>query len=493
MTSNKKLTEQQKIRKLYALAEERGLYVNTNFDIFTHKPELISLQSGTGYKIPLLNLPNEENSLINQNAYTSPLLFVTLTGLLNHGTMILTGGPGLGKTTGSELAGPMLTGTSLEDVLASEILGHPQLTEEKMIASYNLAKLVHSGEKEVIPARFLECPVKIIDEINRIPPDTLSILMKLADTGKAIYGGTLLTSKKGPLYATANYTDEGNFQLTPPFLDRFDVAVMVTSPAPWDLKAIRKRGDEKLNGRLEDLAKFTKELKLDLNEIRKQINSLPEETENDLSSIEEFSDFFYASLRFSEAASQNLSRATKGNAWAMNQNNAPGGHFSSSPHVYTNNELTIRTIKAMPRYAKAFAWFNGDKKATLSHLKNIIPYLLWHKIQPTQTAITDNPIYANDRIAFVEDLIQKVETDYTSFMNHDVYKEYYLPAVYAIKQGKFLDKTLNQEKIRTITKNAIIKIGEIDAPWAINLANHLSSLYNYKQDSLNNSFNNRGN
>ena len=486
MPNDKKLTEHQKVRELYNLAGERGLYVNTNHDIFTHEPEYISLQGGTGYKIPLLNISTEENPLVNQNAYTSPLLFVTLTGLLNHGTMILTGGPGLGKTTSSELAGPMLTGTSLEDILASEILGHPQLTEEKMIASYDLGKLVHSGEKVVIPNRFLNCPIKIIDEVNRIPPDTLSILMKLADTGKAIYGGTLLTSEKGPLYATANYTDEGTFQLTPPFLDRFDVAVMVTSPAPWDLRAIRTRGDEKLNGKLEDLTEFPKELKLDLDKIRKEINFLPEETEGDLSSIEEFANFVYASLRFSEAASQNLARATKGNAWAMNQNNAPEGHFSTSPHVYTTNELSIRTMNAMPRYAKAFAWFNGDNQTTLTHLKKVIPYLLWHKVQPTQTAIAENPLYANDRIAFVEELVRKVETDYTLFKNHEARAKYYLPALHAIKEGKLLDKTLSPEELRTITKNAIVQIGGVDAPWAINLANHLGQLYNFRQNALNN-------
>lgn len=261
---------------------------------------------------------------------------------------------------------------------------------------------------------------------------------------------------------------------------------MVTSPAPWDLRTIRKRGDEKLNGGVEGLVKFPDELKLDLTQIRKEINSLPEETESGMSQIEEFADFIYASLRFSEAASQNLARSTKGNAWAMNQNNSPAGHFSTNPHVYTVNELTIRTMKAMPRYAKAFAWFNGDGRTRLAHLKKVMPYLLWHKIQPTQTAVAENPLYSNDRIAFVEELVKKVETDYTEFMNHDVRKKSYLPALRAIKGGKLLTKTLTPDELRAITKNAIIKIGGIDSPWAINLANHLGSLYNSRQNLLNN-------
>lgn len=485
--AEKQLTEWQKARKLYQLAGERGLYVNTNYDIFTHEPELIGLAHGSEYQIPLMN-PDSKKDEVNQNAYASPLLFVTLTGLLNHGTMLLTGSPGLGKTTSSELAGPMLTGTTLEDVLSSEILGHPQLTEEKMIASYDLGKLVNSGEKIVIPSKFLECPVKIIDEVNRIPPDTLSILMKIADTGKAIYGGNLLVSKKGPLYMTANYSDEGTFLLTPPFLDRCDVAVMVTSPAPWDLRTIRSRGDEKLNGGIEDLAKFPQELKLNLDEIRKEINSLPEKCENGVSEIEEFSDFVYSSLRFSEVASKNLSRATKGNAWAMNQNNAPSGHFRLDPHTCLVNELTIRTMKAMPCYAKAFAWFNGDKTASIDHLKKIMPFLLWHKVQPTQKAIVENRVFENDRIAFVEDLIKKVEIEFVNYKNRDpnVRELYYLPALYALEKGKIEDKVLTQEYLRTITKNAILKLGEVDTPWAISLANHLASLYNTKQNKFNN-------
>ena len=44
------LTEQQKSQALYHLIGERGLYVNTNFDIFTQKPEEIALAGGTGIK-----------------------------------------------------------------------------------------------------------------------------------------------------------------------------------------------------------------------------------------------------------------------------------------------------------------------------------------------------------------------------------------------------------------------------------------------------------
>src|SRR3989344_4827585 len=274
MTEEKKLTNQEKVRALYDVIGNRGLYVNTNMDVFPEAPETIALAGGSGYGINLLKP--------GQRAYASPLLFATLTSLLNHGTMLITGAPGIGKTTGAEFAGHFFTGTPLEEILASEIQGHPQLTEEKIVASFDIGKLVKDGEKVVIPNRFLQCPVKILDEGNRNPPDVLSIMMRLADTGKAVYGGQLLQATQGPLFVTANYADEGTFQFTPPFLDRFDVAVMVTSPPAWDLRKIRQRGDEKLNGGLEEAVKIPEHLRLDFDKIRKEIKNMPQQMEYDV-------------------------------------------------------------------------------------------------------------------------------------------------------------------------------------------------------------------
>src|SRR3989344_3931069 len=466
-----KLTEQQKVRALYDLIGDRGLYVNTNVDVFPESPELLALASGAGYNIPLLKP--------GQKAYASPLLFATLTSLLNHGTMLVTGAPGIGKTTGAEFAGHFFTGTPLDEILASEIQGHPQLTEEKLVASYDIGKLVKDGEKVVIPNRFLQCPVKILDEGNRTPPDVLSIMMRLADTGKAVYGGTLLEAKQGPLFVTANYADEGTFQLTPPFLDRFDVAVMVTSPPAWDLRKIRSRGDEKLNGGLETALRIPDHLKLDFDAIRKQIKDMPQSVEFDVPQMTAFADFMYGALRFSEAASGNLSRATKGNAWQSNQDNSPAGHFIDAPFTYTNNELSVRTAKAMPRYAKAFAWVNGDKEVTPAHLKAIMPYLLWHKIIPTEKALAENPHFANDRIALVRDLVQRVETDYTELNGSDALRNY-ATALQIIRTRELGGKPLSKDKIRTITGRAIEEIGKVDKAYALNLAQHVAAEYNAK-------------
>ena len=472
MTQTKDLTEQQKVRTLYELIGQRGLYVNTNLEVFSEAPEMVDLAGGAGYKVPLVQS--------GAKAYASPLLFATLTSLLNHGTMLITGAPGIGKTTGAEFAGHFFTGTALEDILASEIQGHPQLTEEKMVASYDLGKLVSTGERVVIRNRFLDCPVKILDEGNRTPPDVLSIIMRLADTGKAVYGGQLLKATQGPLFVTANYADEGTFHFTPPFLDRFDVAVMVTSPPSWDLSKIRQRGDEKLNGSLNEVLNIPEGLKLDFEKLRKEIKTIPQEVEYDIPQMSAFADFVYSSLRFSEVASANLGRATKGNAWQLNQDNADPGHFCNDPFNYTINELSVRTAKAMPRYAKAFAWMNGDSKVTPLHLKTILPYLLWHKVQPTQKAITESKLHANDRVDFIRDLVGKIETDYIELTGNAELLQTYAAALNVIRTETIKNKKVSPDQVRNVVKNAITKIGNVDKPYALTLAHHISSEYNTK-------------
>lgn len=467
------LTEREKIHSLYQLIGERGLYVNTNYDIFTKPPEEVEIIQGR-YRVPLTQL--------GSHAYSSPLLFAALTSLLNHGTMMVRGAPGIGKTTGCEVAGHFFTGTSLDDILQAEILGNPQLKTEDVIAGLDIAELTRpGGRKVVIPTKFLQCPVKIWDEINRTPADLVSSAMKLVDTGKAVYQGKVLQSPPGVLFATANYEDEGTFQLTPPFLDRFDVAVMVTSPQPWDLRKIRQRGDEKTNGNLDRLLQIPEELRTNLGQVREQINGIKETTEYDIPQVSAFADFLYGSLRFSDIASTNLARATKGNAWQVTQDNADLGHFNAGSHLYAVNELSIRTVKAMMRYAKAFAWLTGKEQVELSDLKTVLPYLLWHKIQPTRHAIANKPQSANDRISLVEEIIKIAEIEYNDMCGSPANREYAL-ALGALETGMLLEKKLKDDELRTVVRNAIQRVGGIDKPYAVTMAAHLATRYNERNN-----------
>jgi len=163
----------------------------------------------------------------------------------------------------------------------------------------------------------------------------------------------------------------------------------------------------------------------------------------------------------------------------MSQDNAPAGHFSDNPFTYTVNESSIRSVKTMQRYAKAFAWMNGRDKIEIDDLKTVVPYLLWHKIQPTSKALTENPKYANDRIAFVEGLVQKIENDYQEMLGSTELKLYAL-SLDALRTNKLGERNLSKEDVRNVVRNALGKIGAVDKPYALTLASHLASEYNSK-------------
>jgi IS30 family transposase len=90
------------------------------------------------------------------------------------------------------------------------------------------------------------------------------------------------------------------------------------------------------------------ELNLDFDKIRKEIKNMDQVTEYDIPQMSAFSDFVYGSLRFSEAASGNLSRATKGNAAKVVENIAkwwsPEQFKGKIPKVGSKLSVKAQTI-----------------------------------------------------------------------------------------------------------------------------------------------------
>lgn len=456
----------EKIHALYNIINERGLYVNTNHDVFLGARDVVT--AGTaGYKFQLLQK--------NGQAYASPLLFAALTSLLKHGTMLLTGAPGIGKTTGAEFAGHFFTGQSLDEILQATIQGHPQQTQEQMIARYHTGKLVKDGEEVVLPRKFLSSPVKIIDEINRLDPDKISIILRLIDTGVAVYGDHVLRATEGPLFATANYTDAGTFDIPPPAKDRFDVAVVVTSPPAWDLQRIYARGDEKLNGGLTKLLEVPEELKMTENEYaaaRALINALPVDSD-----VRNYINFTVACLRFSEAASDEVARMTKGNAWA--EQDTSNLHFNDHVHTLTKNELSVRCAKAIHRYAAALAWFAGKDAVDTESVKTVFPYVVWHRLEPSEKALTDasQQKYANDRIGFAQHLLEKIDEEWVTVQGTPQL-DLHTCVMDMIATGADNGTRLTNEELRNAAMNAITQLVAWDHPYALSLAKHVESAYN---------------
>ena len=112
------------------------------------------------------------------------LTVCVLNTLIPKSAMSLIGGHGGGKTSIVKYLGRMFTGMTLDQAEECIIRGHPQLTEEKIIATLNIKKLMKDGEEEVIWRTFSLNFWKIIDEVNRCSPYTQNIFFHCSLKGK---------------------------------------------------------------------------------------------------------------------------------------------------------------------------------------------------------------------------------------------------------------------------------------------------------------------
>jgi len=455
---------QHKVNALYHHLGKQGLYVNTNNDIFIGPYQTLTTGKGKKYTFHLL----KDQGI----AYASPMLFAALTAMLNHGTMLFTGAASVGKTTSAYLAGHFFNGQEYEDIRSATIHGHSRQTEERTIARYHTGRLLQ-GEEHVLWRKFAKSNVKVVNEFNRFGPDILNIFLDFVDTGYLNYGDEYLETKPGPLFATMNYNDSGTRDVQEPMLDRFDIAVPVTSPQPWDLENILKRSDEKLNGGFKDLLAIPPDIKLSDEErlqIRQEIASLPLHED-----VEDFRTFAVATVRYSEVASDSVERMTKGNAWTMQDTSQL--HFQNHPSLYTENEITLRTARNLDRYSKAIAWLTESTVATMEHLKVVFPYVTWHKLKPTTKSLGTSK-FANDRIQFGKMLFDEIQKDWVALKTKEQLTTY-LDVKVSLENPSF-----SHPDLLNLTTKAMEQICTLDHPLAPVLAKHLESLYNARMSNV---------
>ena len=153
---------------------------------------------------------------INGSRFNSALLMSLLTGLC-QGRELIIGEPGLGKTTSAEYICALIYRFPLGTIWSSEVSGHPEQTEEKIIGRPDLGKL-NQGEEFVIWSNFALLPIKIVDEINRLPETKQSIILNGVDRGNWEYLNDTVINKEFCLFATANYQDRATHTIIAPLV-----------------------------------------------------------------------------------------------------------------------------------------------------------------------------------------------------------------------------------------------------------------------------------
>jgi len=328
------------------------------------------------------------------------LTITILNSLVPNSAMLLIGGHGGGKSTLVKHLGRMFTGFSMASAEECIIRAHPQLTEEKMIATLNIAKLLKSGEEEVLWRTFTTSFWKILDEVNRLSPYAQNMLLSMLAEGKVKYYDKVYPTDKYVLYATLNPGDIGTFEMSPPFLDRFSISVYISMPTTHDLSIILQSKDEKLLGYDELVqvpAILTKEQLLSIWFMVDRVK-VGKSAENFIHSIvREFT---------------LCERIDKGNSdyLAPGSGLCAGCHFNLDKLVCNKvvSILSVRVAKDLLRYSKALSWLLGFKEVRIETISSLAPYIIAHRVKFVNRELIDQPYWGN-KFKFTVDLIEKAK------------------------------------------------------------------------------------
>ncbi len=349
---------------------------------------------------------NRPDLHVGAEPFNSTLLFSLFTALIG-GKALIIGEPGLGKTTATEYVGSLLYQLPVGTIWAAEVSGHPEQTEEKIIGRPDLGKL-NQGQEEVVWSHFVQLPVKIVDEINRLPETKQSMILDGVDRGNWEYLNEMTLNDEYCLFATANYQDQGTNTIIAPLLDRFDVMVESRYPGPSYGFLISQRQEK------EDLLRHP-QLELELQEVlTKRLAS--EEKEARLAAISEsYGDYLKDELHLltlnrasRKKARQQISAIDldqDANAYARmllaelsfcdrhgqkrsSESCEEGCHYTGYICHRLRNCASNRLPVSLSNYAKALAWFTDVPEVGIEQMRAVGPYCLAHRARWTEAHLS---------------------------------------------------------------------------------------------------------
>ncbi len=376
---------------------------------------------------------NRPDLTINNKKFNTALLMSLLAGL-GRGKVLVIGEPGLGKTTFTEYVGSLVHRIPLGIIWGAQVSGHPEQTEEKIVGRPDLGKL-NSGEEVVIWSHFTQLPVKIVDEINRLPETKQSIILNGVDRGNWEYLNDTVISREYCLFATANYQDRGTNTMIAPLMDRFDVMVESRHPGANLAGVLGETGCHESILRHKDLEKaFQKILHrpLDDDTRRQKLDELSDEFDKYLSEQTEIPGFTsmerYAVIEqknqipfdmdFNAFLRMVISEFSFCHQYGQKRSNdtcEAGCHFTGYLCSKTKNCLSNRFPKSVRNLSQTLAWLLGDQTTGLHHLEAVLPFALAHRIQWRDQVVAESEkAFRNDPvdIHMAKNAVQKMLRQY---------------------------------------------------------------------------------
>jgi hypothetical protein len=381
MKADKKKTQ----RKRRVRPAENGHYQDTVLGIYRFLEENL-----------YFNRPDME---IKGVRFNTALLFGILTAL-NRGKELIIGEPGVGKTTSAEFIGSLVYQIPVGVIWGSEVSGHPEQTEEKIVGRPDLGKL-NKGIEEVVWTHFSQVPVKIVDEINRLPETKQSMILDGVDRGNWEYLNEMIINEEYCLFATANYQDQGTNTIIPPMIDRFDVLVESRHPGPnisylvgenWQKESIlrhsqlEKEFGEVMNRKTSYQAKLPQVEAVcsrygEYLDARLGCKSLSRGDREAIHTETRQINFTQDASAFTRMVLAELSFCYHHGQKRTVESCVEGCHYTGYFCHEIKNCASNRLPMSIRNYSQSLAWLLQETEVGIEHVKTVIPHTLAHRIQ----------------------------------------------------------------------------------------------------------------
>lgn len=358
-----------------------------------------------------LFVPPERDLKINKKNYASTLVLPFSNLVLNHGAVILYGGKASGKTSLARLIGEVACG-SWYPTSYSYLLGDSEVRRSQVSGTIDPAAL-QEGKRKPLWSEFVDHPIKIIDEINRMSSSAFTYFMSLMGNNMV----SLYDEKKELLdyrvFATMNPSDEGTNKIPAPMMDRFALMIPFRTLASNELESVLGRPDSDLGGK-EQVKKATERLKNrgslekkdfeNLSLYARQTVEVPEKIDRMISlTVADFGSCDRAEDNDKDRLPSDLKPPE------ICKKNSDCRFFNQDPYVcYTTSQsLSTRTAMVLKEYSVAVAYLVGAQRVSADIVKSIATFALAHRITPCGEAYEKPPYFGAQPYTFVKDMIAR--------------------------------------------------------------------------------------